>query len=103
MLSQDIPANVPRNFPNATSLTEWFQRRAARGPGRLVVTYDGTTWSYGELQNKMERLSAVLPAGGVRAGDRVAFLSFNHPLILAALFASARIGSARFSFRSTSG
>lgn len=80
-------------FSNATGLAEWFCRRAERGPGRPAVTYDGETWSYGDLQARAERLSVALQAGGVRAGDRVAFLGFNHPLILATLFAAARIGA----------
>ncbi len=79
--------------PNPAGLAEWFYRRALRGSGRPAITYDGMTLSYGNLQAKAECLSAVLQAGGVKAGDRVAFLGFNHPLVLVTLFASARIGA----------
>jgi fatty-acyl-CoA synthase len=75
------------------ALAEWFRRRAARGPTRPAVTFGADTWTYGAMQEHAERLSAILAAGGVQAGDRVAYLGFNHPLFLAVLFATARIGA----------
>ncbi|MFT3792237.1 MAG: long-chain fatty acid--CoA ligase [Rudaea sp.] len=74
-------------------LAESFRRRARRGPERPAVSFEGRTWSYGELQSRAERLSAELAAGGVAKGDRVGYLGFNHPLQLAALFAAARLGA----------
>jgi non-ribosomal peptide synthetase component E (peptide arylation enzyme) len=37
-----------------------------RAPHRTALTCDGVTWNYGELQQRIERLSAVFAAGGVR-------------------------------------
>ncbi|MGQ0699609.1 MAG: acyl-CoA synthetase [Panacagrimonas sp.] len=74
-------------------LSEWFRRRAARAPERAALTFENETWSYGEMQHRIERMAAVLAQGGVRAGDRVAYLGFNHSMILVALFASTRIGA----------
>lgn len=74
-------------------LAEWLRRRVARGPRRPALTCDEETWSYGELQDRIERLSAVLANGGVGTGDRVGYLGFNHPMFLVALFATARIGA----------
>ncbi len=72
---------------------EWFRRRAARAPERPGVSFKGQTWTYGEFQDRIERLSSVFAAGGVKAGERVAWLGLNHPDILVALFAVARLGA----------
>ncbi|MGQ0701027.1 MAG: acyl-CoA synthetase [Panacagrimonas sp.] len=81
------------NAPDPTGLAEWFRRRASRAPERPALTFGDETWNYDEVQRRVERLSGVLASGGIRAGDRVAWLGFNHPMELVALFASARIGA----------
>ncbi|WP_293389443.1 long-chain fatty acid--CoA ligase [Nevskia sp.] len=74
-------------------LAEWFRRRALRAPERAALSFKDHTLSYGEMQKSIERMAAVFVSGGVRAGDRVAWLSLNHSLIMVALFACARIGA----------
>ena len=76
-----------------TGAAEWFRRRAARAPERAAVSFKGHTWSYGEFQQRIERMAAVFAAGGIKAGDRVAWLGLNHPDVLAALFGAARLGA----------
>ncbi len=76
-----------------TGLAESFRRRAQRAPERPALTFEDQTWSYGEMQRRVERMAAVLADGGVGVGMRVAYLGFNHPLILVALLAAARIGA----------
>ena len=75
------------------SLAVWFCRRSRRAPERPALSFADETWSYGEMQDRIEQLAAVLVHGGIRPGDRIAYLGFNHPLILVALFAAARIGA----------
>jgi fatty-acyl-CoA synthase len=74
-------------------LAEWLRRRALRAPERPALTFDGSTWCYGEFQRRIERMAAMLAAGGVGRGDRVALLAHNDPLMLVLLFACARIGA----------
>ncbi len=74
-------------------LAEWFQRRSQSSPERLALSFGKVTWTYAALWDRVERVSAVLAAGGVRAGDRVAYLGLNHPTFLVALFACARVGA----------
>ncbi|WP_371319741.1 long-chain fatty acid--CoA ligase [Variovorax sp. dw_308] len=78
---------------HAVGLAEWLRRRAARAPHKPALTCDGLTWKYGELIDRIERLSSVLSAGGVQAGMRVGYLGFNDPMLLVALFAAARVGA----------
>ena len=74
-------------------LAEWLRRRAQRAPQRPALTYDDVTWRYGEFQDRVERLSGVLAAHGVRRGDRVGYLGFDDPMFLATEFAASRIGA----------
>ncbi len=78
---------------HAVGLAEWFRRRAANAPHRPALTCDGASWSYGQMQQRIERLCAVFAAGGIRAGDRVGYLGFNDPQFLVAMFATARLGA----------
>ena len=90
-LSEPMSAADPTLDP--TTLAEWFRRRATRAPDRPALSFEGRTWTYGQLQDEIERLSAVLAAGGLRTGERLAWLGFNDPLQIVALFAAARIGA----------
>lgn len=83
----------PAGFSSILGLAEWLRRRVLRAPHRPALTCDDTTWTYGELWNRVERLSAVLAAHGVERGDRVGYLDFDDPMFLVCQFATARIGA----------
>jgi fatty-acyl-CoA synthase len=75
------------------SLGNWLAQRARRTPHRRALTFEGTTWTYGELQERIDRLAGGLRAHGVNHGDRVAFLGFNQPAFFETMFAAARLGA----------
>jgi fatty-acyl-CoA synthase len=75
------------------NLARWFIARARTTPERSAVTFEGTTQTFGELEDRIRRLAAALAAGGIRPGDRVGFLGHNQPQILEGLFATAAIGA----------
>jgi fatty-acyl-CoA synthase len=75
------------------ALGSWFAARARRTPHRPALSFEGTTWNYGQLQDRIERAAAVLHAAGVCPGDRVCYLSANHPSYLETLFACSRLGA----------
>src|ERR1700722_18068268 len=74
-------------------LGNWLYQRALRTPKRPALTFEGTTWTYAELQQRIDRLASALRANGVCQGDRVGFLGFNQPAFLETLFAAARLGA----------
>ena len=78
---------------NALGLAEWFRRRALRAPDCPALTFDDTTWSFAEMQDRIERFADMLAAGGTTAGERVGYLGFNHSEFLVAMFATARLGA----------
>ena len=72
---------------------EWFRRRASRNPERPALSFDGDTWSYRDMQDRIEKYSAVLAACGVQRTTRIGYLGFNHPGLLVTLFAAAHLGA----------
>jgi fatty-acyl-CoA synthase len=74
-------------------LANWFLQRALRTPERAALAFEGQTWSYAQMQQRIEQLAGRLHGLGVRRGDRLAFLGLNQPMFLFALFASARLGA----------
>ncbi len=74
-------------------LGNWLYQRAQRTPQRTALVFEGNSWTYAELQQRIDRLAAALRAGGVCHGDRVGFLGLNQPAFLETLFAAARLGA----------
>ena len=74
-------------------LGNWLFQRARRNPNRPALSFEGTTWSYAELQTRIDRLATSLKTHGVCRGDRVGFLGLNQPSFFETLFAAARIGA----------
>jgi fatty-acyl-CoA synthase len=75
------------------SLGNWLAQRARRSGHRRALTFEGTTWTYAELQERIDRLAGGLRAHGVGHGDRIAFLGLNQPAFLETMFATARLGA----------
>ncbi len=68
--------------------------QAARAPDALALDVDdGARWSWRALELHVRRAQAALSARGVRAGERVAILSWNSVELVAALFALGRLGA----------
>jgi fatty-acyl-CoA synthase len=74
-------------------LGNWLYQRALRTPHRKALTFEGITLTYGQLQDRIDRLANGLRASGVCQGDRVGFLGYNQPAFLESLFAAARLGA----------
>jgi fatty-acyl-CoA synthase len=77
---------------HAVGLHEWLSRRSGRVPNRPALSCGDVRWSYGDLQQRIEAMSAVLAAGGVAAGDRVGYLGLNDPMFVVVMFATSRLG-----------
>ncbi|WP_135820829.1 long-chain-fatty-acid--CoA ligase [Halostella litorea] len=58
-----------------------------------VVADDGTEYTYGELGERIDRLSDALADWGVEKGDRVALLSPNSHYFIETLYATMQMGA----------
>jgi long-chain acyl-CoA synthetase len=63
-------------------------------PDRVALVVDGTTVTYRELDELVERTASALAAAGVGPGDRVALVDLASSLSVATILAAARLGAA---------
>jgi acyl-CoA synthetase (AMP-forming)/AMP-acid ligase II len=68
------------------------RRRATVRPDAVALEFEGTTRTYAEVSERVERLAQALLAGGATAGDRIAYVGFNHPALLETFFATTLFG-----------
>jgi fatty-acyl-CoA synthase len=71
----------------------WPERRLRISPDRDALWFEGRTTSHRAFADRVRRTASALAGLGVRAGDRVAWLSGNHPSALETLFACGQLGA----------
>ncbi len=74
-------------------LGSWPARRARVRPGAVAWEFEGRETTYLEVHERTDRLAHALRAAGVGAGDRVAYVGFNHPALLETFFACGMVGA----------
>ncbi|HXY43755.1 MAG TPA: long-chain fatty acid--CoA ligase [Acidimicrobiales bacterium] len=75
------------------SLGGWFEQRAQLTPNRRCLSFEGETWTYATMLERIDATAAALREGGVRHGDRVAYLGLNHPAFFETMFGAASLGA----------
>lgn len=72
----------------------WPARRVRVRPEATAVVFEGESVSYRDFELRVRKLANAFRASGVRHGDRVAYVGFNHPSVLETFFAAGLIGAA---------
>lgn len=76
-----------------SNLAYGMLRRAALNPERIALIFEEEKISYGQLAERVRRQATMLKNAGVCAGDRIAYLGFNHPAFFETLFAANTLGA----------
>ena len=75
-------------------LSSWVEKNAAFTPSKTAIRFEGEDIGYARFAETIRGHARALKTGhGIGRGDRVAFLGFNSPSMLALFFACARIGA----------
>ncbi len=74
-------------------LVDYLDKGASLGPDRPCLTCDGSSLSYGEVQELSRQVASALLAAGVVPGGKVAILSANDPVAFACVFGISRAGA----------
>ncbi|MBB3045836.1 fatty-acyl-CoA synthase [Litorivivens lipolytica] len=77
----------------AIDLTSILNSVCIRNAQSPAISFEGSTWSYAEFDERCRRLARLLKQQGVRKGDRVGYVGQNHPAFLETLFGAARLGA----------
>ena len=80
------------SVPDVT-LGSWFAKRAEATPEARALTFEGSTLTFGQFLDRVDRAAAGFRGGGVCRGDRVGFLGLNQPAFFETMFAAARLGA----------
>jgi fatty-acyl-CoA synthase len=88
------PALTPLPMFTPAVLADVLRHHAQYRPQAPALHFEGRSFTYDRLARRTERAAARLWHGwGVRPGDRVAYLGFNHADQITLLFALARLGA----------
>jgi fatty-acyl-CoA synthase len=68
----------------------FIERRAQQAPDKLALRFQERDWTYADFWRRIEVATRSLT---VSKGERIAWLGYNHPDMLALLFAAARLGA----------
>ncbi len=71
---------------------ELFRSRAKIQTTDIAIEYRGRQISYGQLLGRVELVTSMLSASGLRRGDRIALLSGNRPEYIEIELAAANLG-----------
>jgi len=75
------------------TLSALVRDMARSRPDHPYLHFEGTTYTYGDLDARSSEIAAALAADGVRPGDRVAVLDKNTPQCLEVMFAAGKCGA----------
>jgi fatty-acyl-CoA synthase len=68
-------------------------RQTERHPDKSAILFEGKSFSYQQLNNRVNQLSHALQGVGIHKGDRVAVLLHNSNEYIEAFWATAKIGA----------
>lgn len=81
------------NHAEAFPLTEFLDRAMRQFPTARFLTFNGTSLSYEQTRELVDRLAGGLAALGVEKGDRVGYMAPAHPAFSLTCFALWRLGA----------
>ncbi len=79
------------------TLRERMDMRARDDPNRAFLIFENRTYSFGEIDEAVNRFANGLLARGLVPGDRVALMLPSHPDHVIAILALAKVGLVRVS------
>lgn len=84
--------NHSRPYREELSPVSFIERAGTVYADRIAVTDAGASYTWSEFRTRSRRLASALRRGGLKSGDRVAFLALNSEALLLAHFAVPQAG-----------
>jgi fatty-acyl-CoA synthase len=77
----------------AVTVGALVRKQARLNPQRIAVEFGAQSWTFAAFNTRANQAANALAGLGVARGDRIAFLSRNHPAYLELLVAAAKLGA----------
>ncbi|MFD0696559.1 amino acid adenylation domain-containing protein [Paenibacillus sp. GCM10027628] len=81
-------------FSLDVTMPQLFEQMAAQAPDRIAVSFEGTQWTYRELNERANRLARYLLLTGLRQEDLAAILMHRSPRMIVCILAIWKAGGA---------
>jgi fatty-acyl-CoA synthase len=91
-MTGELKSTPPMIAGAVPTVGELFRSCAQVHSASTAIEYQGRQISYGQLLDRVQRVTAMLASYGLRRGDRVALLSHNRPEYLEVELAAANLG-----------
>lgn len=75
------------------NIGEWVTKWASLNPDKPAIIYEGNTFTYKTLNERINRTAHMLERTGIGKGDRVGVLMYNTYQLVEIFFALAKIGA----------
>lgn len=92
-MSQQIQQDPSMSRHYLGGIGDWLKFHAWSKPDKDAVVYNGKRFSFGKLDERVNRAASVLAARGITKGSRVALLMVNSNAFLEVFFACAKLGA----------
>ncbi len=73
--------------------TDFLSIASAICPERDGIVFEGKRWTYGQISERVNRLTHALVKCGIKKGDRVGILQVNCNQSIESYFAAAKLGA----------
>ena len=88
------PLDVLRRFPaHDFSLADFFASRCAAQPDTSMVEYEDQVMTWGDCARRANHAVQWLQDRGIKTGDRIGLMAYNHPATVVLMLACARLGA----------
>ena len=88
------PLDVLRRYPaHDFSLADFFASRCAAHPGKSMVEYEDQVMTWGDCARRADQALQWLQDRGIKTGDRIGLMAYNHPATVVLMLACARLGA----------
>ncbi|MCZ8518253.1 MULTISPECIES: non-ribosomal peptide synthase/polyketide synthase [Paenibacillus] len=82
------------DYPRERTIQEMFEEQAERTPGATAIIFDEQQLTYGELNERANRLARTLRAQGVQANQPVGIMLERSPELITGMLAILKSGAA---------
>src|SRR5262245_49206097 len=92
-MDRPMPMFPPQVYRSYLTPLRFLQRSASVFRQKPAVVYGARSWTYPELEARVNRLASAFKAAGIQRGDRIAYLVPNIPAMLEGHFAVPLAGA----------